>query len=253
MLTPSGLDFRRFTIAAALVSLTVLVAAGCAGGADPTPTPTTPATVPGAATPTPTAPEAPTPTPSTLVVSTPTPTGPGEVQTTPTPGLLALEVMSPQDGAGIEIGAVRVFGRTRADAVVGVNGTPVAPSADGTFQHDVLLDPGVNLIEVVATDISGAVASQQIAVFAVTPTAALPLSLFYPPDGLEVDQPRIRVMGGSRQDAVVGVNGTPAEINRLGIFAAAVLLEPGANLIEVVAADISGNVSFQTVVVFRSP
>ena len=60
-------------------------------------------------------------------------------------------------------------------------------------------------------------------------------------------------MGGSRQDAVVGVNGTPAEINRLGIFAAEVLLEPGANLIEVVAADISGNVSFQTVVVFRSP
>jgi uncharacterized protein YfaP (DUF2135 family) len=49
---------------------------------------------------------------------------------------------------------------------------------------------------------------------------------------------------------VVGVNEVPVEVDALGIFSTTVALEEGPNLIEVVAADLDGNVRFQTLVVF---
>ncbi len=240
MLTPHRPKFRQYVLSSLVSILTALLISACAGGGDPTPA-TSPTSTPGGDALTPS-----TPSPGTTE-PTPSPAPPSA------PDALTLEVLAPLDGAGVEIGAVRVLGRTRPDAVVGVNGTPVTPAADGSFQYDVLLEAGPNLIEVVATDVTGTVLSRELAVFAVAPTAALPLSIFYPPDGVEVDQPSINVVGGARQDAIVGVNGTPVEVNSLGIFAAEVPLESGANLIEVVAADINDNVSFQTVVVFRTP
>ena len=81
----------------------------------------------------------------------------------------------------------------------------------------------------------------------------MPFSLFYPLDGLETAEPAIPVLGGTRADAVVGVNGTPVEVNALGIFSTTVALEEGPNFIEVVATDIRGNVRFQTVAVFYLP
>ena len=153
----------------------------------------------------------------------------------------------------MEIDAVRVLGITRPDAVVAVNGTPVSISADGVFQHDLFLEEGANLIEVVATDLSGETEFQQRGVFFVSPTAGIPLSIFYPADGLQVTDPTVQVIGGTRLDAVVGVNGKPVSVNEMGIFSATVLLEEGFNLIEVVAVDIQQNVNFQTVAVFYEP
>ena len=195
-----------------------------------------------------TVPEAtPADTPISVVTATPVPTA------EPTPDRFGLRILSPHDGAGVEINAVRVLGLTRPDAVVAVNGTPVSISADGVFQHDLLLDEGENLIEVVATDLSGGTDAQFRGVFFVSPTAGIPLSIFYPADGLLLTEPAVQVIGGTRLDAVVGVNGKPVPVNELGIFSATVLLEKGANLIEVVAVDIEQNVNFQTVVVFYEP
>ena len=150
----------------------------------------------------------------------------------------------------MEINAVRVFGLTRPDTIVAVNGIPASISADGVFQHDLFLDEGENMIEVVATDLSGETDARYRGVFFVSPTAGIPLSIFYPADGLPVTEPALEVIGGTRQDAVVGVNGEPVAVNELGIFSSTVLLEEGPNLIEVVAVDIHQNVNFQTVVVF---
>lgn len=259
-----GHVFRNFIL---LVVFAVFLAS-CSKGATPTPTLTF--TPPGtwtpvsswtpvpAATPTP----SPTSTPTPVSPPTPTPTlKPGETpRATPTPTAtpvplesLDLRVLSPQDGAGVEIGAVRVLGAVRPDAAVAVNGTPVDVAVDGIFQHDVTLREGVNGIEVVATDLFGHVESDYIAVFFISPTAGLPFSLFYPFDGLQVSEPTVHVVGGTRQDAVVGVNGTPVEVNTQGIFATTVSLEEGVNLIEVVAADVASNVRFQTVSVFYVP
>ncbi|PKB78442.1 MAG: hypothetical protein BZY88_18570 [SAR202 cluster bacterium Io17-Chloro-G9] len=153
----------------------------------------------------------------------------------------------------MEISALRVLGQTRVDAVVGINGVPVEVSVDGSFTQDILLEEGINLIEVVATDLTGQTAAQQAMVFFITTTAGLPFSLFFPQDGLETEEPEVQVIGGTRADAVVGVNGAPVEVNALGIFSTIVTLEAGPNFIEVVATDINGNVRFQTVGVFYLP
>jgi len=146
-----------------------------------------------------------------------------------------------------------VLGRTRPDAIVAINGVTVAVDPVGRFQRDILLRSGANIIEVVATDLSGRTVHLSPVVFYVATTAGLPFTVFCPADGLEVKEGTVTVAGGTRPDAVVGVNGRPVDVNALGIFSATVSLEPGANLIEVVAADIQGNVRFQTLVVFYVP
>ena len=175
------------------------------------------------------------------------------ITTTSTPAEgLTLELLAPQDGSGVETNGI-VLGITRADAVVGINGVPVEVASDGSFAYDLQLEEGINLVEVITRDLSGQTASEQVAVFLISTTAGLPFSLFYPPDGLEVPVETILVTGGTRLDAVVGINGTPVEVNALGIFSTTVTLDDGPNFIEVVATDIQGNVRFQTVAVFYLP
>ena len=209
---------------------TIIMFSLAACGGEPTGTPTAPLTTTGAATPTP-------------LVALPSTTAVG----------LTLELLAPRDGAGVETDAVRVLGITRADAVVGINGVPVEVTSDGSFAYDLQLGEGINLVEVLVTDLSGQTASEQVAVFSISATAGLPFALFYPPDGLEVSVETIPVTGGTRLDAVVGINGTPVELNALGIFSTTVTLEEGPNFIEAVATDIQGNVRFQTVAVFYLP
>ena len=252
------------------VALIAVFLAACGG--DPTASPATVDSTPEAGTPAieptviptqdaatvaPTPPDVATPVPG----STPGPTGEAPtlaptltatLPSTPTSGP-ALELLTPQDGAGVETDAVRVMGITGVDAVVGVNGIPVDVASDGSFSYDLQLDDGVNLVEVVVTDLSGQTASAQAAVFFISPTAGLPFALYFPPDGLEVSTETVTVTGGTRTDAVVGINGIPVEVNALGIFATAVTLEEGPNFIEIVATDIEGNVRFLTVAVFYLP
>lgn len=166
---------------------------------------------------------------------------------------LPLELLSPEDGAGVEVDTTRVFGKTRVDATVDINGNLTEVSADGTFFYELKLETGANVVEVVASSISGETASQVASVFFISTTAGLPFTLFYPPDGLVVSDPDILVIGGTSPEAVVGVDGTPVETNNLGIFSTSVNLEEGGNFIEVLATDINGNVRFQTVVVFYLP
>ena len=187
------------------------------------------------------------------VAPTQTATAVAEPDPTQTPPELTLDLLSPEDGTGVEIGALRVMGKTRVDAVVGVNGVPVDVFAGGSFQQDVALEEGVNLIEVTASALTGETVSQQVAVFFVSTAAGLPFTLLYPPDGLVVTDPTVMVTGGTRPDAVVGVNGVPVDVNSLGIFSTSVSLDEGGNFIEVLATDIDGNVRFQTVAVFYLP
>ncbi len=164
---------------------------------------------------------------------------------------IALKVLTPIDGSGIEVDSTRVMGITSAKKVE-INGVPVDVSIDGSFQRDMPLREGVNLLEVVAYEASGRTRAEQIVVFMVYPIAALPFSLLYPNDGRVVTEGSIPVVGVTSQDAIVGVNGIPVEVNDLGVFSATVSLKEGDNLIEVVATDIR-EVRFQTVAVFYIP
>ena len=250
-----------------------------ASGNNPTPTQTaipnaSPATSPPelpTETPAPVNTSTPTAVPAQTATATPTPDSSLAMTATPVPALtptavptatpapartpvapISLSVWSPIDGAGIEAGAVRVMGMTSAQ-VVDINGTPVSVATDGRFQLDLALVDGPNKIKVTASENSGRAKSQQLDVFVVATTAGLPFTLLYPSDGLEVSEAIVDVVGVSRPDAAIGVNGVPAEINALGIFSSSLILEEGDNLIEVVAVDLEGNVRFQTVVVFYLP
>ena len=237
-----------------IIIVLILLIAACGGEAastDPavSPTPTPTATV--AATPVSTE----TPAPTQMPTLEPTASGPTSTPApTASPSLPPrLELITPEDGAGVEVDAIRVVGITDVDASVGVNGVPVEIAADGSFQHDLDLEPGANLIEVVAANLSGAAAFEDRVVFFISTAAGLPFTLFYPPDGLVVSDPDILVIGGTRPEAVVGVNGVPVDINILGIFSTSITLEEGGNFIEVLATDIEGSVRFQTVAVFYIP
>ena len=198
------------------------------------------------------------PPPASVLDPTPTPTPVTAGASSVTPALTSrsaptgvlLELWSPLDGAETKTGVVRLLGKTQIDAAVAVNGIPLDVASDGTFQRDLLLQDGTNLIEVVAIDLLGESAYESVAVFSTSSTAGLPLSLFYPPDGLVVREPSVTVVGGTRQDAVVGVNGVPVALNSLGVFSTDLSLKEGANLIEVVTTDIEERVDYQTVVVF---
>ena len=240
------------------LGLAVLLVSSVACGSEPAVTPDlSPVAV---RTPEPAAEPTPGGTPTSEISPLPSPTLPPTL--TPEPAKLTptrpavepvtLEVLTPLDSIGVEVGAVRVAGITSGNEI-GINGIPVEVFEDGTFLRDLTLIDGVNLSEVMASEPGGQTTSRQLVAFFVSPTAGLPFTLLYPPDGLAVSQPQVKVLGVTTLDAIVGVNQIPVEVNSLGIFSALVALEEGANLVEVVATNIEGNIRFQTVAVFCTP
>ena len=77
----------------------------------------------------------------------------------PQPGLnvepVALQVITPQEGAVVNSAQIQVSGTTTPQSVVTVNDQILIAGSDGTFQTTVTLDEGLNLIEVVASNPSG--------------------------------------------------------------------------------------------------
>jgi hypothetical protein len=78
---------------------------------------------------------------------------------------LPFDLFYPVDGLEVDMPGVAVVGATAQDAMVAVNGEPVEVTADGMFATRIELGDGVNLIEVVATDITGETRSATVAVF----------------------------------------------------------------------------------------
>ena len=81
---------------------------------------------------------------------TPSPT---QVATT---GGLFLQLVEPAElEVFTDTGSMTVTGRTRVDAMVTINDTIVEPNIDGEFSLDMTLEEGPNIIEVVASVVSG--------------------------------------------------------------------------------------------------
>lgn len=68
---------------------------------------------------------------------------------------IALQVLLPEEGSQTTIEQCQVIGTTSPGAVVTVNNEILIAGSDGSFQTTITLQPGVNLIEVVASNASG--------------------------------------------------------------------------------------------------
>ena len=121
--------------------LILLLATGCTGG-DPTATPI-PTSTP---TPTPTV----TPTPIPIPTHTPTPTLEGAL-----PEELFLEITEPLDESIVSEAVIFVRGQTTPDAVISIDGQSVEVDVQGEFVAEVSLEPGPNILEIVASDLAG--------------------------------------------------------------------------------------------------
>jgi len=141
----------------------------------PTPTPTTPITptaVATAATP----PTLPTPIPTaTPVPPTPTPEPTSTPVATPVPILstttfnLTLGFEGIGDESIVRGETVLLRGATSAAAIVSVNDVIVEVQADGTFELTLLLDPGPNFVDVVASSLDGSTINSSLAIISIPP------------------------------------------------------------------------------------
>ena len=96
------------------------------------------------ATPDPTPKPTPTPTPE------PTPTPPPE----PTPDIpFFLNLLRPDFNSTVTRDSVTVVGLTTPGALVELNGSPTVADGSGRFAKEVPLKPGINIIDIIASDI----------------------------------------------------------------------------------------------------
>ena len=119
--------------------------------APPTPTLVPPPTPTPTPVPTPTATPAPTPepTPTPTLEPTPTPTP------KPTPIPFFLDLLRPDFISTVPRNSVTVVGFTTPGALVELNGSPTVANGNGRFVKEVPLKPGINIIEIIASDAKG--------------------------------------------------------------------------------------------------
>ncbi|MBI2965645.1 MAG: hypothetical protein HYY34_05530 [Chloroflexi bacterium] len=79
---------------------------------------------------------------------------------------LTLDIFGIGEETIVRGASIIVAGRTRADAVLSINGVIIPMDADGRFEVTVALNPGPNLIEVVASDLDGNQKSRVLTVIA---------------------------------------------------------------------------------------
>ncbi len=202
-----------------------------------------------------------TPAPTVPSPTTPptnqTPSGPSP---NPSPGPteaaeLFLSVLAPQDGSTVPGSAVVAYGLTLPEASVTVNGVPATVDVNGGFRAETDLNPGINIVEIVATTGAG----DNVVVRRTVDSLSLPPQPFLlvidePPPQSIVTQPRQRLAGHTSPQAVVSVNGVSVAVNPFGAFDTTVALEPGPNIIEVVSTNQDGQVLSAIVpVIYRPP
>jgi hypothetical protein len=140
----------------------------------------------------------------------------------------------------VETSIITVLLEILDQVVVRVNGEIVEISEEGYAEADVPLTIGENSIEISSSNYSTGVSeSTTLNVFYTPPSDRdeLPLSVFYPSDGMVVTEPEIRLSGGTTNDATIEVGGRTVEVDDNGTFSTMLNLAVGENRIEITALD----------------
>ena len=154
----------------------------------------------------------------------------------------------------MQIDAVVVHGATNPGATIEVDGQTVFVAHDGRFQAEVTLSPGTNVIEVIAMD---AFANQERAirtvVYEIPPAEAFFLLIIEPESQSVVQTSPLTLSGHTVSDAIVSVSGVGVNVDEQGAFSTTVALEPGPNIIDVVATNPEGRILSAVVAVIYRP
>ena len=136
-----------------------------------------------------------------------------------------------------------------------INGKEIELDANGRFQGIVDLASGLNLIEVLAEDISN---GNQLRETILVTSLVLPVQPFFllvtqPGDQTIITQRSILLAGRTVPGAVVSVNGVSVPVDLVGIFATTIILNAGPNIIDVLATDTEGEVLSTIIAVIYRP
>ena len=150
--------------------------------------------------------------------------------------------------------SVTVVGFTKPGALIEVNGSRAVADAAGRFEKEVPLAPGINVIEVIASDGAGGQFREFRQVTYAPPTPVPFFLLVTEPANLTIvaDQP-VRVAGRTRSGTLVTVNGVAVSVDGQGQFFTLVQLEPGSNIINVIARSTDGQSLRSTISVIFTP
>ena len=132
-----------------------------------------------------------------------------------------------------------------------VNGRVAKVAADGRFRAEVSLFPGFNFIAVVAKDPLGN--TEQKVITVMLPSQPFVLEVSEPKDQTTVTESPIAVSGRTGPEAVVSVNGESVPVDDIGMFSTTVVLEPGPNIIVIVANNVDGQFRDALIAVIYRP
>ncbi|GAB4535618.1 MAG: hypothetical protein Kow0063_20090 [Anaerolineae bacterium] len=149
-------------------------------------------------------------------------------------------VATPQDGEWTNQPLVTVSGQAPPGTQLKINDQPVGVEPDGSFQYELFLEEGDNLIQVAATDDVGNLTTQERLVHLKTTPPLLTLNL---EEGSTVGDATLQVTGRTDAGATVTVNGQVVPVGALGDFQVMLNLFQGDNLIQAEARDQAGNVT----------
>lgn len=152
-------------------------------------------------------------------------------------------LLSEDDVVEITVGTpgFAIVGFTNPAAVLSVNGKLVSVDDHGMFFDYLTLQEGPNFAELTVSDLLGNQRSTLLVVHFILPDDGIPLHVMWPPDKFNVDVGRIPVIGTTRSDAVVSVNGTAITVNADSGFHQEIILQEGPNAIEITSSDFLGN------------
>lgn len=164
-----------------------------------------------------------------------------------------LNVLFPIDGETLNTDVVRVLVGASLDSQIDINGVLATANLDGSFSTDLVLEDGINFIEITGINLDGSVDSEQLIVFVDLSVGQAALSIVSPQDGAITPATSIGVTGITSVDSVVQVNGVETTPNSQGIFAVTIELESGSNLIEIIAINLLGESVTEELVIFSQP
>ncbi len=161
-------------------------------------------------------------------------------------------ILQPLAGALINSASALVQGQVSDDtgvASLSVAGTPVTVNSEGSFQAQVALNEGNNLIPFEATDVAGNKTDQALNVI----RFSLPqVAITSPPDLSYIAATTVAVSGTvSDPAATVSVNGQPAQVSGGSFMAPGVPLLEGGNVLTATTTDSNGHVNTATINVVR--